>query len=273
MDVKKYTRDELAKSLVELYEGDPAGLATLVIKMNEWIASGMRVVEYRNGMLSPMSYFDRRYRAYAVGEEIPREIADSQGLSAHYRLEATYTQTGVDWILDLPAMLRVLNFPRPAVAYIDAGYDVNGNSRRGFAIYREQGLIEFVPKDDGQYYKERLEQLGADESWATGEIKVSEEVWEEITNEDNWPTTSRKFSSHRAERLYGYTLESGQDEDLGDSDWGWYALFKSEEAILNVDSQGSVSVEVYKDNDEEMTREWERISEEWEQYNEDDEEE
>jgi len=269
VEIKEYTPDEFKQSLVELYEGDPAGLATLVLQLNNWLSRGMRIAEYRNGMLSPSSYFDRRYLGYAAGDEMPREIPDSQGLSARYILHATVSETG--WVLNLPTVLGELKIPRPAVAYINAGYDVNGADRKGWAIYRDQKLIEFVPEVSNEH-DARLKELGADKEWATGEISVSEEVWEEITNEDNWPPSDpHKFSSHRAERLYGETLESFQDEDLGDSDWGWFALFKIEQAILNVDSQGFVSVDVYED-DTEMTRQWEELSEAWEQYNDEDEE-
>ncbi|UQA91648.1 hypothetical protein [Streptomyces halobius] len=52
--------------------------------------------------------------------------------------------------------------------------------------------------------------------------------------------TSPKFSSALAERLWTFTLESGQDDDLGDESFGWFDLFKGENAILMTDDQGFV---------------------------------
>lgn len=273
MEIKQYTKADLAASLVELYEGDPAGLARAVLQINGMINGGSPVAEYRNAELSPNSWGDRRYIGLLREKPVQNLIGDSQGTSRMYQLHAIYdhpgTATTANAVLDLPAMLGELKISRPAVAYIRTKLDVNGNSRTGWAVYRDQKLIEFVRKDIGEtYYKERLKELGADEEWATGEIKVSEEVWEEITDEDNWPTTSRKFSSHRAERLYNDEFD---DDNIGDSDWGFYRLFKDELTILTTDTQGFVSADVYTD-DEEMIREWERLSEAWEQYNEDDEE-
>lgn len=265
--MKLYTRDEFAKSLIDLCEGAPDKLAEYVEQINGWIGGGRCVAEYHNGMLAPSSFYDRRYRSFRETEDPPKEIGDSQGLSARYRLEGAY----IGEALDLPAMLRELKIPRPAVAYIKTMSEEDGTPRQGWAVYRDQKLVEFVRDIGGdpieqQAAEDRLKELGAEKAWATGEIDVTEDVWEEITNEDNWPPTSRKFSSHRAERLYGYTLESGQDEDLGDSDWGWFALFKDELSILEVDSRGFVSVSVHED-DTALAAEWDSLCEAWDADN------
>lgn len=55
-----------------------------------------------------------------------------------------------------------------------------------------------------------------------------------------------KFSSPLAEDLYGEALESWQDDELGDAEtFGWFALFLDAQAILEVGSQGFVSVTTY----------------------------
>lgn len=52
---------------------------------------------------------------------------------------------------------------------------------------------------------------------------------------------SSKFSSPLAEELWEASLESAQDDEIGESDgFGWFALFESDLSILSVDSQGFV---------------------------------
>lgn len=58
---------------------------------------------------------------------------------------------------------------------------------------------------------------------------------------------SRKFSAPLAERLWTLTLDSNQDEELGDAEsFGWFARFDHERAMLSVDSQGFVGVSVFE---------------------------
>lgn len=59
---------------------------------------------------------------------------------------------------------------------------------------------------------------------------------------------SSKFSCDLAEELYDYTLDSQQDDELGNSEtFGWFALFREEGAIISVNSQGFVEVEQHDD--------------------------
>lgn len=59
--------------------------------------------------------------------------------------------------------------------------------------------------------------------------------------------SSHKFSAPLAERLHTLTLDSNQDDDLGDADtFGWFARFNAERAMLSVDSQGFVGVAVFE---------------------------
>lgn len=61
---------------------------------------------------------------------------------------------------------------------------------------------------------------------------------------------SEKFSSPLAEGLYNLTLESNEDDRVGDCQtFGWFALFREEKAILSVDSAGFVDATVYEDVD------------------------
>lgn len=71
---------------------------------------------------------------------------------------------------------------------------------------------------------------------------------------------SSKFASPLAEELYDCTLDSFQDDELGESDsFGWFALFREVGAILSVDSQGFVSVETPDD----VSARWQELSDRW----------
>jgi hypothetical protein len=52
-----------------------------------------------------------------------------------------------------------------------------------------------------------------------------------------------KFASVAAMILWQWSLDSGQDEDCGDAQYGngWHALFRDERAFLHTDSQGFVT--------------------------------
>lgn len=93
-------------------------------------------------------------------------------------------------------------------------------------------------------------------------------------------TGSHKFDGDLiTERLYDYTLFSGQDADLGDSDtFGWFALFGfgsdlefrvftggAAGSILDVDSQGFVSRTDYATRTE-LDAEWERLESEYDAF-------
>lgn len=74
---------------------------------------------------------------------------------------------------------------------------------------------------------------------------------------------SEKFSSPLAEELYECTLESFQDDDLGDAEtFGWFALFREGGAILSCDSRGFVSVETPDD----VSARWMELSDRWEWF-------
>jgi hypothetical protein len=51
-----------------------------------------------------------------------------------------------------------------------------------------------------------------------------------------------KFDSVATLFLWSWSLDSGQDEDCGESEYGngWHALFRSERAVLHTNGQGFV---------------------------------
>lgn len=69
-----------------------------------------------------------------------------------------------------------------------------------------------------------------------------------------------KFDSVAAMMLWQWSLDSGQDEDCGDAQYGngWHALFRSEGAILHTDSQGFVSAWRVQDG-EDLDTVWAKI--------------
>lgn len=67
-------------------------------------------------------------------------------------------------------------------------------------------------------------------------------------------STYSKFDSALAERLWTLSLDSIQDDELGDFEgFGWHALFVRDRAILVTGSQGFVTATTYQD--ESTTRE------------------
>lgn len=67
----------------------------------------------------------------------------------------------------------------------------------------------------------------------------------DVLTEDDWETLYGlgKFDTIAAEKLHAWTLDSGQDEECGNStDWHWWAaLFKDELAIVEEVSSGAVT--------------------------------
>lgn len=72
---------------------------------------------------------------------------------------------------------------------------------------------------------------------------------------------SHKFSSELAELLWLFTLDSSQDDEIGESEtFGWNALFSAEKSILSVNSLGFVTVATYTDDiPESVETVWEEL--------------
>jgi len=93
-----------------------------------------------------------------------------------------------------------------------------------------------------------------------------------VNNNAHFPTNPEEYRSEkfgndiRAEILWQFSFESVQDDDLGDvSDFGWFALFKEFNAILEMDSRGFVRVSVYES--EELTMDmWEGLNVEYSEW-------
>jgi hypothetical protein len=71
---------------------------------------------------------------------------------------------------------------------------------------------------------------------------------------------SPKFDSVAALILWQWSLDSGQDDDCGDAQYGngWHALFRDERAILHTGSSGFVSA-WRVDPDKDLDAEWAEI--------------
>lgn len=69
-----------------------------------------------------------------------------------------------------------------------------------------------------------------------------------------------KFDSVAAAIMHVWSLDSSQDEDCGDAQYGngWHALFRSERAILHTDNSAYVSAWRI-DDAVDIDAEWERI--------------
>lgn len=69
-----------------------------------------------------------------------------------------------------------------------------------------------------------------------------------------------KFDSVAAMMLWQWSLESGQDEDCGDAQYGngWHALFREERAVLHTGSSGFVTAWRVEDG-RDLDQEWAEI--------------
>jgi len=78
---------------------------------------------------------------------------------------------------------------------------------------------------------------------------------------------SDKFNNDiQAEILFRFSLDSGQDEELGEAEtFGWFALFASFGAILNTDCVGSVTVARY-DSETAARESWSDLESEYEAW-------
>lgn len=75
-----------------------------------------------------------------------------------------------------------------------------------------------------------------------------------------------KFDSLLAEHLYGLSLESQQDDEVGSvQELGWYGLFNQERAILWETNQGFVYAQDY-DNDNALILAWAVVETEYRNF-------
>lgn len=80
--------------------------------------------------------------------------------------------------------------------------------------------------------------------------------------QEEFDSNHGKFENELAKKLYEVSLESGQDEEVGDSSIDtWAALFKPELAILYEDSQGFITVDEFED-EESLMKHWEMLEKE-----------
>lgn len=82
---------------------------------------------------------------------------------------------------------------------------------------------------------------------------------------------SNKFDSELAERLYNLSLDSSQNDSVGNADeLGWFARFDDELAIVGEYAAGFVTVWEYP-NPEALSAAWQHILDDYADYNEDEE--
>jgi hypothetical protein len=76
-------------------------------------------------------------------------------------------------------------------------------------------------------------------------------------NKQGQMCTGAKFENAAAEILHSWSLDSGQDEECGHSEFGngWHALFREDRCILYTNSQGFVGAMQF-DTTDEMEKVW-----------------
>lgn len=264
MTIKQYTREEFTNSLLGLWGSDFSGLADIVVQVNKWLTDGDGVAEYQNAELNPNSLYDRRYvcEDLRLGAAEPL-IGDSQGTSRMYELRGKYRGES----LDLAAMLKQVKIVRPAVVFVDAGYDEMGNNRRAWVIYQDGELFRIIRDNDQEDHL--WQDYGAEKAWASGKLSITEEMWEQLWDKNRWPVSDRRFPSYAIEELYTWGQNGFSDNATGDGDSHWAYKFDEDLTILHYDAWGNFSTETFPEQSE-LDRRWDELVEE---YNPDDEEE
>lgn len=136
----------------------------------------------------------------------------------------------------------------------------------GWAVFRIRDgyLLKFIdsdgttkPLEEANVSVRHVAEYGFEVDW---------DQWQQMHQHWNWASESEKFSNFFAQELWDASLDSGQDETLGESDtFGWFALFKSDHAILHTGSQGFVSVDVL-DSEQEAVEKWAKIEAEYDKW-------
>lgn len=264
-EVKQYTREEFAAHLVEFYGNDFPGLAELVSKVNQWRKDWFVVAEYVNAELNPNSYYDRQWTKVREGEEPQQLIGDSVGTSRMYSLAGIYRGD----TFNLGDLLKQVKIVRPTVVFVDAGYDVNGNNRRAWVLYREGELFRII-RDNNQ--EDHLWQdYGAEKAWASGKLSITEEMWEQLWDKNRWPVSDRRFPSYLIEELYTWGQNGFSDNATGDGDSHWAYKFDEDLTILHYDAWGNFSTETFPEQSE-LDRRWDELVEEYNPTEEDEDE-
>lgn len=264
-EVKQYTREEFENSFIEFHESDVAGLVGAVLKYNEWLINDYGVAMYFNAELSPRSFWDRCYAKVHPSAAMRPDslIPNPNGLSSSYSLQGVYFGEQ----LDLAEMVKKIKVVRPAVVFVDAGYDVNGNNRRAWVLYNEGELFRIIRDNDQEDHL--WQDYGAEKAWASGKLSITETVWNQLWDKKNWPVSDRRFPSYAIEELYTWGQNGFSDDATGDGDSHWAYKFDEDLTILHYDAWGNFSTEEFGEQ-ELLDRRWDEIVEE---YNPDDEEE
>jgi hypothetical protein len=84
----------------------------------------------------------------------------------------------------------------------------------------------------------------------------------------NWSERPQyKFDSEEAQIFYAWTVDNLQDDELGETThFGWYALFSEDHAILLIDYQGNVWVNIFE-NDCDTQEQWSILEQSWQAHN------
>lgn len=83
----------------------------------------------------------------------------------------------------------------------------------------------------------------SDELFGRSIVAEGDLLAHEALSYDPYDSVKPKFDSVAAAIMWSWSLDSAQDEQSGDAQYGngWHALFRSERAVLHTESSGFVS--------------------------------
>lgn len=105
-----------------------------------------------------------------------------------------------------------------------------------------------------------MEQILGDELFARHRVSDGDPVPEEGWPYEESDSVKPKFDSVAAAIMWTWSLDSTQDDECGDAQYGngWHALFRDERAVLHTGNSGFVSAWRFEDGAD-VDAEWEKI--------------
>jgi hypothetical protein len=200
------------------------------------------------------------------GVEPEHLIGDSVGTSRMYSLEGIYHGD----TFNIGDVLRAVKIVRLAVVFVDAGYDVNGNNRRAWVLYRDGGVFRIIRDNDQEDHL--WTDYGAEKEWASGKLSITEETWDGLWDKNRWPVSDRRFPSYAIEELFTWGQNGFSDDATGDGDSHWAYKFDEDLTILHYDAWGNFSTEEFGEQAD-LDRRWDALVEEYNPADEEEDEE
>jgi hypothetical protein len=182
-----------------------------------------------------------------------KELEKTFNHPMHSEMDDTF-EGGVNYWVDFKGHVG-LDTLKEIMERYGEGVTENGGNYGGFVAIKGDEHIEFSDWEN-EFFSDGF---GSDEEDSEEDFEDREA--KKVAQEE-FDSNHGKFENELAKKLYEVSLESGQDEEVGDSSIStWAALFKPELAILYEDSQGFITADEFED-EESLMKHWEMLEKE-----------